>query len=111
MTAVIGFVNQETIIMASDSQMSSYPYSTAKQVGYPKLGSVMFSQPGSDDRHFAMIAKAGVLMTANHFEDLFTAEAAKMRPGSPRAIANLAEKTMKQGRAEIMGLFAETCFW
>jgi hypothetical protein len=43
--------------------------------GYPKLGSVKFAESG-----YAMIAKAGTLTTANHFEELFALKASKVTP-------------------------------
>ncbi len=87
--------------------MSGYPYSTARQVGYPKLGRIAFQE----NKHHAMIAKAGSLTTANAFEDLFEQEAAKMKPDRPRAIADLAEKVMGQVRSKIMSLFTEAGPW
>lgn len=112
-TAVLGFVNGavhkdgDMIVMASDSQMSAYPYSTARQVGYPKLGKIAFK----GEKHHAMIAKAGTLMTANHFEELFAREAAEVIPKTPWSIAEVAERAMKQVRSKIMGVFTEAAPW
>lgn len=95
-TAVIGFVCSNAIVLASDSQMTSGDTKLSTQ----KIHGVKFLD-GSE----AIFAFAGNLSGANLFTEIFDDLAKRTESDAPRKIADTAELAIKEARSKILDGF------
>lgn len=99
-TIVIGFVSDNAIVLASDSQIS---YSdTAKIHGVTKIEPVTFQ-----NKQQVLVAKAGTMDTANAFIEYFSAKAAGLTITSSRTVPDLAEQAIREVRTKIFDQFRD----
>lgn len=96
MTIVLGFACKDTLIFASDSQMS-FEGGGFKRWDLPKLTGVRFKNDV-----YAMIGVAGVVTSANQFRDVFERMAATVDATGPQSIADTAEQAMKETRRRFL---------
>jgi 20S proteasome alpha/beta subunit len=99
-TAIIGFVNNQSIILASDSQMSNLQNGT-KQCDSKKIAEVNFA-----GGHSALIARAGSVAGADLFQETFEDMAARTHVTGWRTIADTAEAALKFCRKKVLDGFS-----
>jgi 20S proteasome alpha/beta subunit len=98
-TAVIGFCVNDSVILATDSQMTDTVTET-KECDFKKIARIQFK-----DGHSALIARAGVISTADLFQEHFEQLAGASEVTDWRTIANVAEAAIKQARQKMMDGF------
>lgn len=95
-TVAIGFFCKESLVLASDSQASDGG-STFQQWNERKVVEIKF-QDGS----MALLAKSGSINVGNLFQEDFETLAATVAPKSPRAVASIAEQSLKTVRDKLL---------
>lgn len=96
-TAVIGFIAKDHIVLASDSQ-------TTTPDGV-KLSMRKIHRIGFPDKNAALVAIAGVVDGAELFLETFASMATDTPCDEPRAIADCAERAMAKCRKKILDSF------
>jgi 20S proteasome alpha/beta subunit len=103
-TILIGFTCHDAVVLASDSQ-ASYPPSTTKQ---PDIKKVVVLKPNSP--FSAVIAKAGILDTADYFQEFFELALGNANLADPRGIADCAETAMREVHGRLLRAKREAGF-
>lgn len=91
MTLLIGIKCKDAVVMASDSQLTSY---SSKRTDSPKLETVSFSD------FPVMVAQSGDLVLSNRFVDILSKMAEGRSVESPDEIGGLAQLAMRTLRSE-----------
>ena len=95
-TAVIGFYGNGSLTIATDSQMT-FETAGAKQCDSKKINHVEFA-----DGVNVIVARAGVIETADLFQEIFEEMAAGTRVQDWRFVANTVEEALKETRRRML---------
>lgn len=99
MTILIGFTykkgNEQLIMLGSDSRITGEASETSAAGDVRKIVEIKFANG------VALLAKAGMRVPANRFEEIFVERAAGKTISGPRDVANTAEDAMRELRMQL----------